>query len=888
MAADAPDTTTAGQRPPGTYRGGAGCFGEWVTDEFGLPAYRYRLDQHADPRGSWLRDRHLGERSTLAWHQIGNDRITAITTNDGWTQLYSHEFGPRWVNMHRPELRCFAGGVSYLRDEDDNLLSTFYPGREPDAQVERLWGCGYSRYRIEQAGLRLERTVFAPFGDSPYLVALVRLGNRSDRARRVEHLEYWDLHLHNLDATGPRAAGIAGDELDASIFSADTPRRDALSAFLYDGYQAHWDKDRSCLLATHPWREIVNAERDWPGGLQRNRPDITLAALGVAPDRLVTRRTELFPDADYTQPGTFRPREATDGPASTQPVLAALSGQVLGPGEEVVLGYAYGATPAWETDAELETIGRADPQALLEETMDAWRSCVADIDLGDDDLRREMAWSAYYLRSGSVYHRQLRAHTLPQGGAYQYIGGGNAGPRATLQHVLPLIHLSPALAKDVIRFTLSQTHPSGEMPYAEVQNGVLDALRYYPSDHALWLLWAVAEYVLATRDRQFLREVCSYWPPPYTRPEPVWDHCLLAFRHLVEEVGFGPHGLLRLRTSDWNDTITQEGDVPIDTVWATGESTLNSAMACHVLPRFAELADYAGEGRAAQRVRDVADRLAGAVRASWRQTHLNRGWRGDGSEVGTADLYLEPQPWALISGVLDDEQNLTLVRTIGERLSDTAGARIFAPGGEGNKTTAGGGPWYAINSTLVWGLSKVDPERAWDELKRNTLHQHAETYPEVWFGIWSGPDTYRPSTSRTAAGQTWSWGSFGLQLWPVQIMFAHSEPLNAALWMLGIEADRHGLAITPRAPQERWSLHTPLLRIDYSPERVALRCSGGYGNEHMRLRITLPPQWDDRALGVTVNGRPAARHERDGSELAVTVPAFEGRPVSVTVEPVTP
>ena len=34
-------------------------------------------------------------------------------------------------------------------------------------------------------------------------------------------------------------------------------------------------------------------------------------------------------------------------------------------------------------------------------------------------------------------------------------------------HALPLIWLAPELAKDVLRFTLAQTHPSGEVPYCE-------------------------------------------------------------------------------------------------------------------------------------------------------------------------------------------------------------------------------------------------------------------------------------------------------------------------------------------------------------------------------------------------------------------------------------
>ena len=173
-------------------------------------------------------------------------------------------------------------------------------------------------------------------------------------------------------------------------------------------------------------------------------------------------------------------------------------------------------------------------------------------------------------------------------------------------------------------------------------------------------------------------------------------------------------------------------------------------MAVHVLRRFAELATYAHQPVMAERARQHADKLADAVRACWRGRHLNRGWRDRNHEVGYKDLYLEPQPWALISGVLDQQQNATLVDEITHRLADPIGSRIFGAGGEGNPPTAFGGEWLSINSTLVWGLSKVSPERAWRELVANTLFNHARTYPSVWFGIWSGPGhlfalQFRPS-----------------------------------------------------------------------------------------------------------------------------------------------
>ncbi|HTS68328.1 MAG TPA: hypothetical protein VMO17_05045 [Terriglobia bacterium] len=845
-----------GKKPkPGEIMGDpydSGIFGHWVADEYGLPAFRYEIDHLRDPRATW--DTHLYGKSNRHWHQLGNDRIIAIATNEGWIQIYSHEFGPRWINMYRPDRHAYAGGISFLQ-VGDQMLATLYRCLPKEAKVERTWGCSYYRFAVEHLGVRLERTVFAPYGDSPFLAAKVRITNLGKTEQKVTHVEYWDLHIHNID-------------YDRALpWYPDQRTRDVISARLYLGYSGAWDEKLGALIARHPWG-MLTSERalNWPSPTVNNRPDICLKPLEVKPTRLMTERAPFFDYVSKYLPTFIEPSPQADavahdpamqaamllaggsaksGPA---PVLTAFSEHTLGPGDSVVLGYAYGATPSAETKAELDAL---DPsvERLFEASMRAWQKYLPSVDVGEPSLNRELTWSAYYVRSGAVYHRGFHAHTLPQGGAYQYLCGVNAGPRATLQHALPLIWLAPELTKDVLRFTLAQTHPSGEVPYAEVGSGLIETCEFIPSDNDLWLLWAVSDYILSTRDRQFLTEVCSYWPPPYTRPEPVWDHCVRAFRHLTEDVGYGPHGLVRMRTSDWSDSIILEGKVPMDRVWAEGESTLNSAMAVHVLRRFAELARYAHQPVMEKRAREHADRLAEAVRACWRGRHLNRGWRDRDHEFGFGDLYLEPQPWALISGVLDKDQQAILVDEITKRLADPIGSRIFASGGEGNPVSEFGGVWLSINSTLMWGLSKVSPERAWKELLANTLANHGRTYPAVWSGIWSGPDCYLPSNS-DRPGETWIIPNFfGLQPWPVQILFPHSEILNGTLWLLGIEANAEGISIRPRVPFDQWSWSGSGLSVTYEKARVHGAISG-MGAEPVKLSLQLPADWQDGAVEI--------------------------------------
>jgi len=834
-----------------------GIFGRWVADEFGLPAYRYELDHLRDPRGTW--DTQMTGKSNRHWHQLGNDRITAIATNEGWIQLYSHEYGPRWINMYRPEQRSFAGGNSFVQ-AGDQMLSTVYRCQPKDGKVERTWGCSYARFMVEQQDLRLERTVFAPFGDSPFLVSCVRITNLGKTAQTATHTEYWDLNLNNIDY------------FTLAPFAMDQGYRDNISARLYAGYAAAYDDDLDALIARHPLAVPTGEDAvNWPSPTVHNRPDVSLAAMGVKGAKPVTKRKELFDQLSKYLPQFLEESAGKPGRESVQPVMASVSRHTIAAGETVVLGYAYGATPAAETASELRNLDRS-VERLFESNMQAWAAFVPAVDLGDPSLDRELVWGAYYVRSGGAYHRLYKAHTLPQGGAYQYLGGVNAGPRATLQHALPLIWLAPEITKEVLRFTFAETHPSGEIPYAEAGTGMIDtALDWIPSDNDLWLLWAISDYVLAKRDRQFLNDVCSYFPPPYTRPEPVWDHCVRAFKHLTEEVGYGAHGLLKMRTGDWNDTVVFDGKVPMDRIWAEGESTLNSAMGVFVLRRFAELAKYACKPAVEKQARAHAEKLADAVRGAWTGKFLNRGWLDSKTEIGATDMFLEPQPWALIAGILDEKQQATLVEEIRTRLADPLGSRIHDANGGGEETPshAFNGIWASINSTLVWGLSKVSPEQARREHLANTLFNHARTYPKNWFGIWSGPDVYLNSDSKRP-GETYTFNAaFAMQGWPVQILFQHSEPLNSSLWMLGIEANAEGIEVRPRIPLEEWSWSGSGLSLKYAKSRIHGAISG-VGSELLRVTLQLPADWQGGPVEIDEGG--AKRNiERAGKDATLTL-----------------
>src|SRR5438128_1438176 len=70
---------------------GSGAFGTWTLDGAGLPAYRYDVDQYQDARARYVNSEGLNRRDH--WHQIGNDRVTALASNDGTIQFFMADRG---------------------------------------------------------------------------------------------------------------------------------------------------------------------------------------------------------------------------------------------------------------------------------------------------------------------------------------------------------------------------------------------------------------------------------------------------------------------------------------------------------------------------------------------------------------------------------------------------------------------------------------------------------------------------------------------------------------------------------------------------------------------------------------------------------------------------
>jgi hypothetical protein len=200
-----------------------------------------------------------------------------------------------------------------------------------------------------------------------------------------------------------------------------------------------------------------------------------------------------------------------------------------------------------------------------------------------------------------------------------------------------------------------------------------------------------------------------------------------------------------------------------------------------------------------------------------------------------------------------------------------------------------GGIWPSINGTLIWGLAMVDGKLAWDEWKKNSLAAHAEAYPDVWYGIWSGPDSYN-SVLSSYPGQTmffdhspgkpaqFDWGVNWTDF-PVMNLHPHAWQLYSIVKLLGLDFHELGLRFAPVIPVEEYEFTSPLLGF----KKTARGYSGWYapsvaGEWTLELRLT--PEDAARWKRLEINGAVSTPKVAEQSVIRFAGKSAPGKPLN--------
>ncbi len=872
---------------------GSGHFGSWIEDEFGLPAFQYTCNQTTDQRArTSITSSILSPTEHI--HQVGNDRITALASNFGQVRVRQDEGCPKILNDIDPETSQFGGGLGYLTDGHETL-STYYDGS--NAGFERIFGVGYFRKRVRSASYSVDQTISAPFGDDPVLLSEVTVVNHRDAPATVRWVEYWGCQPYQFSFR-------AFIESMTGIAAQTELRRRLGRQFSHKISQV--EGMRGLLESKSFLGRDATEETAW----QRMK-----TALAAQTNQFISPIQELLPGTDYESvdlPSTFlvtldAPASGfssdaasffgAGGPSNPSGLTRALDGNLassgpqtglllertveLAPGEAKTLRFLYGYLPeGFKLDA---LIARYHTESALKQSSGEWKQRGMRFDVsGEPWVRRETIWNYYYLRSSQTYDDFFAEHILNQNGFYQYGMGFQGAARDPLQHCLPFLFSDPEIVRSVLRYTLKEVRDDGSVPYGLTGHGVVAPMvADNCSDIPLWLLWAVSEYVLATRDTEFLNEeISTLFSARSGQKATVRNLLARCFHHQINDVGVGMHGITRMLNDDWNDGL-------LDTWAATafkecaeqGESVLNSAMSAWVFDQYARMLRFAGDPTDLEaKATESSEKARLAAREQWNGRWLKRAWLGPTlGWLGETTLWIEPQPWAIVAGILTPAQNRELVTTMNNLLRQgpigaaqmSEGPDLHKPGAFAPGTCVRGAVWPSLNQTLIWALAGVDPQMAWDEWKKNSFARHADVYPDVWYGVWSGTDSYNSILS-SHPGETVNDPYFHGTDFPVLNLHAHACSLYSITKLLNIEFTEAGLNISPELPIASYRFDSPLIGVAKSP-------AGHYEGWYAPLRsgnwtvsILLPEKIGSGLSQVEVNGTSSAIQRRPDGTITVT------------------
>ena len=552
------------------------------------------------------------------------------------------------------------GRYIYLRDDEsgDFWSASWQPVAKDlnDYQVKCCHGMGYTRMEASYAGISSKAVYYVPQGKA-YEVWALTVTNDSDRDRSLTLTGYAEFTNHS---------NYEQDQvnLQYSLFIGRT---------VFEGnritQQIHGNLD---ALAQG---EDVDAKT------------VTERFFGLAgaPVSSYCGDKTAFLGAyhGYGNPQGVAAGDLGNLESYNENSCGALSCKVkLAPGESKTILFATGMKPSAQAAAILA--GYTDPAAQVQQEVDAlkaeWYSRFSHLQVETPDPAFNTmlnTWNAYNCFITFIWSRAA---------SLIYCGLRNGyGYRDTVQDIQGIIHLEPEMACEKIRFMLSaQVDNGGGLPLVKFTHNpghedTPDDPSYvketghpaYRADDALWLFPTVYKYVAESGNLAFLDEVI-----PFANRDQgtVYEHLKRAVEFSLNHLG--PHGLPAGLYADWNDCLR---------LGANGESAFVAFQFYYAMRILRQFAAHRG---ADQDVRWLDEKLteyqSRIQELCWDGDRFIRGFTEAGERIGEAaapeaNFWLNPQSWAVISGLADSHQADTIMEGVSQRLNTAYGAVLMDP-----------------------------------------------------------------------------------------------------------------------------------------------------------------------------------------------------------------
>ena len=441
---------------------------------------------------------------------------------------------------------------------------------------------------------------------------------------------------------------------------------------------------------------------------------------------------------------------------------------------------------------------------LVHKWREYWKSILSSnqVDSPDDDFN--LCYNQWIPFQTQVTFRVSRGPSIYEGG----IGRG-MGTRDSSQDILGALYLTPEKTGPLLLNIGKIQFKEGRICHQFFPlTGEAEGKDIY-SDTVLWFIMAVIEYIKYTADWDILNAPVAWVDDKKTAS--LYEHLLRGIEYTIKNKG--EHGLPLILLADWNDMLKISGlDYGADKKEyynLRAESVMVAFMLYKVLADMKELAKRIGKADDASGFAKEAKDLKKSVeKYTWDGEWFLRAFDNEGKSVGSktnkeAQIFLNAQTWAVLSGMEKEELGREAMQSTSERLDTKYGLILLDPPYDGWQkenpaiTTyppglkENGGIFCHANPWAVIAECELgDGDRAYEYFKKlmPTTHDKMQDIYKVEPYVYAQMMAGRHHPQFGMARNSWLTGA------------ASWNYIAAASYILGIKADFDGLRFDPCLP----------------------------------------------------------------------------------------
>ena len=552
------------------------------------------------------------------------------------------------------------GRYIYIRDDrsSDFWSASWQPVGKDLAQYksECRHGIGYTKISADYSDIHSEALYYVPLGKS-YEVWALSVTNHSDHERNLTLSGYAEFTNHS---------NYEQDQvnLQYSLF---------ISRTLFEGnritQQIHGNLDAI------PENENVD---------EKNVTERFFGLAGAEVSSYCGDKNEFLGSYHgYGNPEGIVCGDLGDKTSYNENSCGALSCKItLKAGETRTIAFLLGMKPSSEAAEVIRCY--ENPAPTVAEELKAlkadWNSKLDNLKVSTPSPEFDTminTWNAYNCFMTFIWSRAA---------SFIYCGLRNGyGYRDTVQDIQGIIHLAPKMALEKIRFMLSaQVNNGGGLPLVKFthtpgKEDTPDDASYvqetghpaYRADDALWLFPTVYKYVSETGDTAFMDEVI-----PFANKDEgtVYEHLKRAIDFSMNHLG--KHSMPAGLYADWNYFLRRGKD---------GESTFVAFQFYYAMTILRIFAEHKKDTEYIAFLDENQKKLGNLIQElCWDEDRFIRGFTESGETIGKrtdpeANMWLNPQSWAVISGLADEKQADCALQQVYDRLNTEYGAILMDP-----------------------------------------------------------------------------------------------------------------------------------------------------------------------------------------------------------------